>query len=57
MNEILTMIREKLPTQYSQAFSLHLSNYSCSNFDNLMVEEVVSHYGKAFLVYKNGHKE
>lgn len=78
MNETITLIREKLPSQYSQAFSLHLSNDSCTTFNNAVVdqvewlgskiksdeimksfpqEEITYHYGKAFLVYKNGKRE
>ncbi len=40
INETIKLIHNKLPTQYSQAFSLHLNNNICSNFDNTMVEEV-----------------
>jgi hypothetical protein len=78
IHETILMIREKLPAQYSQAFSLHLEIDSCSNFENAIVdgiewlgskinsdeikksfpqEEVTYRYGKAFLVYKDGHKE
>lgn len=42
INETITLIREKLPTLYSQAFSLHLNNDKniCSSFDNATVNEV-----------------
>ncbi|MBX3710013.1 MAG: hypothetical protein KIT56_09765 [Gammaproteobacteria bacterium] len=78
INETIKLIHDKLPAQYSQAFSLHLNNNVCSTFDNTIVdeiewlgskvkpeeikksfpqEEITFHYGKAYLVYKNGQKE
>lgn len=78
INETIQLIHDKLPAQYSQAFSLHLNSNACSNFDNATVEEVewlgskvqseeikksfpqeeiVYHYGTAYLVYKNGQTE
>lgn len=39
INETIKIIHEKLPAQYSKAFSLHLNN-NCSSFDNAIVKEV-----------------
>lgn len=39
INEIITIIHDTLPAQYSEAFSLHLSVDGCSNFDNAIVDE------------------
>ncbi|MCC2667100.1 MAG: exported protein of unknown function [Gammaproteobacteria bacterium] len=40
IKETVAIIREKLPPQYSQAFSLHLSHNMCASFDGATVEEV-----------------
>jgi len=40
INQVIKLIQDTLPTQYSQAFSLHLNNSSCSNLDTTTVNEV-----------------
>lgn len=40
INEVINLIHDKLPASYSQAFSLHLNNNSCSTFDNTIVDEI-----------------
>ncbi len=39
INKIVDTIREKLPTKYSQAFSLHLANKN-KRFENALVSEI-----------------
>lgn len=40
INETIKLIHDTLPAHYSEAFSLHLNNNICSNFDNAIVDEV-----------------
>lgn len=77
INEVITLVHDKLPAFYNQAFSIHLAN-AYGGFDNAKVTEIEwpgskinpekvkkvfplakinLHYGKAFLVYKNGQRE
>lgn len=77
INETLSILHDKLPSLYNQAFSLHLVN-KCNGFNEAKVAEVEwlgskinpeevkkafplekinFHYGKVFLVYRDGRKE
>lgn len=77
INEVITLLHDKLPAFYNQAFSIHLANIY-GGFDEAKVTEIEwlgskinpeevkkafpldkinLHYGKAFLVYKNGQRE
>jgi len=74
ITDTIQVIRKRLPSSYSHAFSLHLKNLH-SGFNQVKVckiewlgsklnlailkkafpkAKIISHYGKAYLIYRNG---